>query len=155
MFLDDALEGRRIALPVPRALRIDNRDGASFTDAKAIGLRPQDAPLIGETELAEPLLQEVPCGDTAFHIAALGLRLLGAQEDVAARDRDADCFRDLEQRIGHHFLPSTGLRNGSDPGTVHGLIRPSSSDRLFSWQEYSISSPVVSVNVRSFVHGFV
>src|SRR5688572_31115399 len=87
VFLNDPLERGRVAFTVPRAFRIDDRDGASFTDAKAIGLGAQDAPLIGEAQLGKPPLQELPRRNTAFHVAALRFGLLGAQEDVTARNR--------------------------------------------------------------------
>ena len=47
VLLDDALEDRRIAPAVPRALRIDDGDRPAFADAQAVRLRPQDAALLG------------------------------------------------------------------------------------------------------------
>ena len=54
MFLDDPLEHRRIAVPVPGALGIDDRDRAAFADAQAVRLGAQDAALLGQAQLLQP-----------------------------------------------------------------------------------------------------
>src|SRR5688572_26921070 len=97
MLLNDPLERGRIALPVPRTLRINDRDRTAFADAEAIRLCAQDASLIGEAELAKPTLQELPRRHTALHVAALRFGLLRAQKNVTARNRNADGVRDLKQ----------------------------------------------------------
>src|SRR5262245_8187886 len=99
MLLDDSFECGRIAFAVPGTLRIDDRNRPAFADAQTVGLCSQDAALIRETKLAEAAFQKVPGGGPALQVAALRLRLLGAQEDVAPRDRHADRFRDFEERI--------------------------------------------------------
>src|SRR4051812_15779604 len=95
VLLDDALEGRRTALAVPRSFRVDDRDRAPFADTEAIGLRAEHAPLIGESEFVQPLLEEVPRGDPAFLVTALRLGLIGTEKDVATGDRDSDGGGDL------------------------------------------------------------
>jgi hypothetical protein len=47
MLLDDPFEGRRIALPIPRAFGIDDSDRPAFADSKAVGLAAKDPPLLG------------------------------------------------------------------------------------------------------------
>jgi hypothetical protein len=90
VFHDDPLEDRRIALPVPRAFRIDDGDRPALADTKAVGLAAKDAALLGEPELLEPPFQVVPGCETAIPVAALGLGLIAAEEDVAPGDADAD-----------------------------------------------------------------
>jgi len=90
MLLDDPLEGRRVALAIPRAFGIDHRHWAGFADAQAVGLAAQDAALFGQAQLLQAFLQKVPGRHATLEVAALGFGLLGAQEDVPARDRDAD-----------------------------------------------------------------
>src|SRR5688500_6869410 len=143
VLLNNPLERGRIALAVPRALGIDNRNRAALADPQAVRFRPQDAALVGEPQLTKAAFQEIPRRHAALHVAALRLGLLGAEKDVALRDGNADGVRDLDQCITHYRVPITGFRNGSVPGTVQSFTRPSHSDRLFSTQEYSISSPVV------------
>ena len=60
MFLDDPLEHRRIALPVPRAFGIDDGDRPAFADAQAVRLGAQDAALLGQAELLQPPPSESP-----------------------------------------------------------------------------------------------
>ncbi len=81
--------------PVPRALRVDDGNRTALADAKAVGLAAENAALVGEAKLVEPALQKVPRRHAAFHVAALGLRLLGAEEDMPAGDRNADSGRDI------------------------------------------------------------
>ena len=104
MFLDDSFERGWIAFAIPRAFGVDDGDWAALTDFEAVGLRAQDAALIGQSQLGEATFQEVPRRHAAFHVTALGLGLLGAEKDVPPRDRNADSVRDVEQRIGHLLL---------------------------------------------------
>src|SRR4051812_22060638 len=76
VFLDDPLEHRRVALPVPGAFGIDDRDRAAFADAQAIGLAAKDPALLRQAELLEARLQIVPGGESALLVAALRLRLI-------------------------------------------------------------------------------
>ena len=101
VLLDDALEDGRIAVPVPRALRVDDRDRAAFADAQAVRLRPQNAALLREAELLQPALQVIPRREAALLVAALRLGLIAAEEDVAPAHGDAEAFGDLLLREGH------------------------------------------------------
>src|SRR5262245_46554759 len=101
MLLDDLLQHRRIAGPVPRAFRIHDRDRSAFADSKAVGLGAQDAALVGESELLEPAFQEIPGGQAPLLLAALRRRLIAAEKDVTAGDRDAYRSGDLLLRVGH------------------------------------------------------
>src|SRR4051812_25103701 len=71
MLLDDPFEYRRIAGAVPRAVGIDDRDRSAFADSKTVGFRAQDAALVGQPELLEPALQELPGGEASLLRAAL------------------------------------------------------------------------------------
>jgi hypothetical protein len=93
--LDDALENRRVALAIPGAFRIDDRNRTALTDAQAVGLGPQYATLIRETEFLQPPLQELPRGQAPLLVAALRRRLVAAEKDVPPRDGDADRACDL------------------------------------------------------------
>ena len=46
MFLDDPLEDRRIALPVPRTFWIHDGDRSAFADAQAVHFRAQNPALL-------------------------------------------------------------------------------------------------------------
>src|SRR5262245_20379305 len=95
VLLDDSLEHRRVALAVPRSLRIDDGDRTAFTDAQAVGLGAQDAAVLGEAQLFQALLEKVPGGQAALLVTALRRRLIVAQEDLPARRGDADRVRDV------------------------------------------------------------
>src|SRR5690606_22651791 len=101
-FLDDPLEHRWIALVVPRAFRIDDRDRSALADAEAVRLRAQHPALVRQAEFLQPLLQEVPRLDAARLVAALGIRLIAAQEDVPLAHGYADRLRELLLGIGGH-----------------------------------------------------
>src|SRR6185295_7113040 len=83
MLLNDPLEHRRIALAVPRPFGIDDRNRSAFADPQAIRFGSKDAALLGQLQVLESLLQEAPCRKTAFLVAALGLFLIAAEEDVS------------------------------------------------------------------------
>src|SRR4051794_20716588 len=93
MLLDDPLEDGRIALRVPRAFGVDDRDRSAFADAQAVGLGAEDAALLRQTELLQPPLEKLPRGEAAVFLAALRVRLIAAEEDVPPRDRHADRLR--------------------------------------------------------------
>ena len=99
MLLNDSLEHGRVARGVPRALRIDDGDRSAFTDSQAVGFRSENASLLGQTELFEAALEELPRGQSALLVAALRCRLIAAEKDVAACDRHADAVSDLS--LGH------------------------------------------------------
>src|SRR5262249_13813146 len=102
VLLDDPLEHRRIALGVPRPFGIDDCNWPVFTDTEAVGLRAQDSALVREAELFQSSLEEFPCDKATMQVAALRLRLIAAEKDVAARDRNADALRDLALRFDAH-----------------------------------------------------
>ena len=115
MLLDDSLEDGRIALPVPGALRIHDRDRTAFADPEAIGLRPQDPAPLGQTELLQPCLQVFPGCDAAILVAAFRLGLLAAEKNVPARHGHADGFRD-----------PLFVRNDYTPNSSGFQVKPSS-----------------------------
>ena len=79
-----ALEHRRVALRIPRALRVDDGDRSALADAQAVRFRAEDAALLREAQLLQPPLQELPGGQAALLVAALRSRLVAAEKDVAA-----------------------------------------------------------------------
>src|SRR5436190_21935854 len=89
MFLNDLLQRRRIAAAVPRALRVDDGDRSAFTNSQAIGLRAKYAAALGQSELLQPPLEILPRHQGALALAALRVRLVAAQENVAPRAADA------------------------------------------------------------------
>ena len=93
MFLDDPLEDRRIALPVPGALGIDDSNWPAFADAQAVRLGAEDAAVLGKPELFEARLQELPGDQPAMQVAALRLGLIAAEKNVPPRHRNADALR--------------------------------------------------------------
>src|SRR6185295_12680145 len=95
MLLDDPLEHRGIALAIPGAFRIDDRDRPALADSEAVGLGAQHAPLLREAEFLETLLQVVPGGHAALFVTALRRRLVGTEEDVALCLGHADLCRHL------------------------------------------------------------
>src|SRR5438128_1341258 len=102
MFVNDALEHRRIAAPIPRAFGIDDRDRAAFADPEAVHFAAKDAALLRQAELLQASLQEFPRREPAILLAAFRIRLIAAQKDVAPRDGDADRFGHTLLRIGNH-----------------------------------------------------
>ena len=94
MIVDDALEDRRIAAPIPRALGIDDRDRSTFADAQAIRLRAENAALLRQTEFLQPPLEKLPRGEPAFLLTAFRIGLIAAEKNVAPRNGHADALRD-------------------------------------------------------------
>ena len=90
VFLDDPFEHRRIAVPVPGALGIDDRDRATFTNPQTVRLGSQDAALLGQPQRLEPALQEFPRREAAILLATLWRCLIAAEKNVPARHRHAD-----------------------------------------------------------------
>lgn len=98
---DDPIEDVGRASVVPDAVGIDHRDGAIGADPQTISLCAQYAPGLGETEFAQPGLEELPRLEGGFAIAALGLGLVAAQEDVTAGAGDAHRLGCAERGILH------------------------------------------------------
>ena len=57
MLLNDALQNWRIALSIPRSVRIHNGHWAAFTDSQTVRFGPVHATLFGKTQLVEPALE--------------------------------------------------------------------------------------------------
>lgn len=95
MFLNDPFECGWIAPSIPGAFRVHHRNRSAFADTKAVDLRAKNSSLLGKSELSEPAFQILPSGDSAFQVAALRFGLLGAEENMATRDRYADGRRDF------------------------------------------------------------
>ena len=95
MFLDDALDRGRIAVSVPGAFRIDDRDGPAFADAQAVRFRAQDAALLRQSQLLQSPFEKIPRVDAAIFLAAFRIGLIAAEKNVPTGDRHADRVGDL------------------------------------------------------------
>src|SRR4249920_622967 len=104
VFLDDPLEHRRIAVPVPGALGIDDRDRAAFTNPQTVRLGSEDTSLLGQPQRLEPAFQEIPRREASILLATFRIRLIAAKKNVPARDRHADGCGNLALRIAHVWL---------------------------------------------------
>src|SRR5262245_17005496 len=125
MLLDNAFQDGRVASAVPRAFRVDDRDGSAFADAQAVCFRPQHAASIRETELLQPPLQVVPCGDAALLVATFRRRLIGAKKDVPARNGHADAGCDILLGLSHIKTRSTSQSVHASIPRPHGRRRDS------------------------------
>src|SRR6185295_5613535 len=76
----DALEILRRAVPVPRAVGVDERDRAGGTDAQTVDLGAQDAARVLEPELLDATLEVIPAVERLFFRRAVAA---DAQKDVA------------------------------------------------------------------------
>jgi hypothetical protein len=94
VFLDDALEDRRIAPAVPRTFRIDDGDRSALANLETVRFRSQDAALLGQPEVLQTFLQEVPGGNAARLVAALRRGLISAEKNVPARLRETSSVPD-------------------------------------------------------------
>jgi hypothetical protein len=115
MLLNNPFEHRRIALAVPHAFRVHDRNRTTLADAEAVGFGAKDAALFGELQLFETPLQKIPCGKATLLVAAFGFRLIAAQKDVAPRDRYTDAGRDFSLGIGHLVVCPSQI---ATPGVV-------------------------------------
>ena len=79
MLLDDPLEHRRVASPIPCAFRVDDGDRTSAADPETVGLRAQDAALLGEPEFRETSLEVLPGLEAARLLAAFRRGLVTAE----------------------------------------------------------------------------
>ena len=84
MLLDDALQNLRSARMIPNPFRINDRDRPKCTNAKTIRFRAKNRRLVtlGKLQFFKPILQVFPRFYALFLRAALGLGLVGAEEDV-------------------------------------------------------------------------
>ena len=101
MLLNNPFEHGRIALAVPGAFRVHDRNRTTLADAEAVGFGAKDAALLGELQLFETPLQKRPCGEAALLLAALGFGLIAAEKNMAPRDGHTDAGRDFSLGIGH------------------------------------------------------
>lgn len=129
VFVDNTFKHGRIALGIPCTFRIDHGNGASATDPQTIGLGAVDTDVLavfidvatfGEAKLFEPLLKIAPCGEAAFEIAAFGLGLVAAEENMplggVGADRVGDGSLLVDYGLGfidlighwHHSVRSAG-----------------------------------------------
>jgi hypothetical protein len=109
VFLDDAFEDFGGAGVVPGAFGVDDGDGAVDADLEAIGLGAVDEGVgAGEFEFLEAALEVIPGGDAFLLVAALGLGLVSAEEDMAFDFFDAqisDGCPEIDGQFGRsHFL---------------------------------------------------
>jgi hypothetical protein len=129
MLLNNPFEHWGIALAVPHAFRVHDRNRTTLADAEAVGFGAKDAALFGELQLFETPLQKIPCGKATLLVAAFGFRLIAAQKDVAPRDRYTDAGRDFSLGIGHLVVCPSQIATGrsaltpprsrrGDPGVV-------------------------------------
>ena len=90
MLLDDPLEHRCVALPIPGPLGIDDGDRSTLTHTKTVGLGPEHTTTVGETQLLEPSLEITPRLQAPGFVTTFWGRLVAAKKDVTNRGIDAD-----------------------------------------------------------------
>jgi hypothetical protein len=127
MLLNNPFEYWRIALAVPRAFRVHDRNRTTLADTEAVGFGAKNAALFREPQLLETPLQKIPCGKATVLVAAFGLRLIAAEKDVTPGDRHADAHRNLSLGIGHLdpgvVAPSRIAVEKMSRAVIHQLIR--------------------------------
>lgn len=100
VFLEDALDHFGSDRVIPDAVGIDDCDGAVLADAEAVGFGSEDAfGALHEAEFREALFEVVPTGDAGVFVAAFGLGLVCAEEDMAADGSDAEIRGDLDETL--------------------------------------------------------
>lgn len=111
MFLDNPLQNFGRTGVIPRAFRINDRDGAAQADPQAVGLCSEDKRLraYSELELLEPFLQKIPRSEPRFLGAAFRFRLIGAEENMTAVLADPQRFGFPFQFWNHGRGSNTGL----------------------------------------------
>src|SRR5438093_4693824 len=121
MLLDDALERRGIALAVPATLGVHDRNRPALANPQAIGLAAENAALLRQPELLQPLFQERPGREPALLLTALRRGLIAAEKDVAPRCAHADRVGDALLRSandGPHFLCAGRVRRRKRPDPI-------------------------------------
>ena len=111
MLLDHALEHLRCAVPIPDAIRVDERHRAAHADLETIRLGAVDAGIALQPEFYQAPLQKLPRGEARFLPGALGLRLVATEKDVTPDLLDAQVVQGLAQELlGHRSraCPSAG-----------------------------------------------
>jgi hypothetical protein len=95
MFLDDALQYRRVASGVPGAFGIDDSNRSTFTDAKAVRFGAKNPALLRKAELLQTTLQVFPGSEPTLLLTAFGRGLVAAEKDVPPRNRHTDRYGDV------------------------------------------------------------
>ena len=98
--LNDLLKDLRCTRVIPGSFRVDDSNGPALADAQAIGLGAQNTALFGELQFLQTALEELPGHKAALFVAALGRRLIAAEEDVSPRSRNTDAGGDLFLTLG-------------------------------------------------------
>ena len=98
MLTHDLLQHGRIAATVPGSFRVDHSDRPVLAHAQAVGLGTVYATSTREPKLVQPPLQELPGRQRLSPIAALGLSLVAAQEDVTGEPRDTERIQFRSER---------------------------------------------------------
>src|SRR5258706_4291823 len=101
VLLDDALQHLRGAVVIPHSLRVYDRYRPLLANPEAVDLGAVD-PLgtLEQAEVRQALLEVVPGGQRRLAGRALGLGLVGAEEDVPAKLADVEVGGDGGQTSG-------------------------------------------------------
>lgn len=89
MFLNDFLQNLWRARVVPGPFGIDDSNRPPFADPKAIGLGPVNTSLVHQFKLLQTPLEILPRLQAVLFGTAMRLRLVAAEEDVAADARNS------------------------------------------------------------------
>jgi len=95
VLLNDPFEHRRVAAVIPHSFGPDDRDRARLAHPQTIDLGPCDAAAFGQSQNFQARFQIVPCNETALAIAAFGLGLVAAQENVPPGVEAAEIVENL------------------------------------------------------------
>ena len=106
MLLDNPFKHRRIALSIPGALGVDDRNRSTFANTQTVRLRSENTATSGETELLQPLLEVVPGAQASLFVTAFGIGLVAAEQNVTSGSVDPD-------RNRHTPLAGTATSLGS------------------------------------------
>ena len=130
VLLDDGLEHRRVALAVPGAFRIHDRNRTALTDPKAVGLGAENAAPLLQAEFLQAPFEEIPGRQPTFLLAAFRVGLIAAEKDVAARLGDADRLGSLYLGIRQNSVTSTAVPFSTKFSAAAISMYPSACDML-------------------------
>jgi hypothetical protein len=130
VFLDDALRVLRRNLPIPRALRVNDRNRPSRADAQALTLCSIEGPVGSrDVELLHPALQIEPGLLPLFEIAAIGAE---TNEQVARQLADAKrrrgFGRSLVLPLTHPLIITTGIVFADERPLSKGVVMANRQD---------------------------
>ena len=94
MLLDDSLEHRWVAVTIPGAFGVDDRDRPTFAHPQAVGFSAQDTTASRQAKLVEATLEILPGLQPAAPLTILGGRLIAAEENMTCGNVDTDTCRD-------------------------------------------------------------